>query len=104
MTRMRMGVAWFVLCMPLVLVLVVVLLIATYPDARSHPRDRAPVEGCTEVEASELYVQHAYTCNDGTSVLTFVDVTARDAYLGVAEHYGLVALSKGSTWIRVRTL
>lgn len=101
MTRTRVGVAWFVLGVPLGIILVVVLLLMLMsPD----PAERAPVDGCTEVPAQELYVQHAYTCSDGTSVLTFSDVTARDDYLRVAEHYGVVTLGKGSTWIRIRTL
>jgi hypothetical protein len=60
---------------------------------------------CEEVEAKELYVQRAYACDDGTRVLTFADVAARDAYLTTAEAFGQVTVersSDGAAWARVR--
>lgn len=63
------------------------------------------LSGCHEVEAKELYVQRAYACDDGTRVLTFADVAARDAYLTAAEAFGQVTVERssgGAAWARVR--
>lgn len=98
--RMRVRTAYVILGIGACLAMVMVLLIATSPD--THPRTPVPTGGCASVPADELYVQHAYTCTDGTQVLMFADVTARDAYLKVAEGYGVITLSSGDAWVRIR--
>lgn len=62
----------------------------------------APTDGCSEVTTEELYVQKAFTCPDGTRVVTFASTAARDDYLKVAEHFGTVTVDRGATWARVR--
>jgi hypothetical protein len=102
--RMRVRTAYLILAIGAALAGVMVLLIATAPD--THPRvpAPAPTRGCTPIETGELYVQRAYACMDGTQVLTFTDVTARDAYLVVANGYGVVTLSRGDTWAQIKPL
>jgi hypothetical protein len=64
--------------------------------------DGPPLAGCHEVEAKELYVQHAYVCDDGTRIVTFATGEARDNYLKVAEGFGTVTVDRGLQWARVR--
>jgi hypothetical protein len=87
---------------------VVVLLVVVLGGDDAGGRDgaassaSAPISGCSEATTEELYVQHAYTCPDGTRVLTFATMQARDDYLKVAEGFGAVATDKGATWVRLR--
>jgi hypothetical protein len=101
---MRVRAAYAVLALGAALGVVMVLLIVTAPD--THPRAPAPVptDGCVSIPADELYVQRAYACSDGTRVLTFSDVTARDACLKVATTFGVMVIDEESTWVRIRTL
>ena len=97
---MHMGVrrAYVIIGIGVALIIVAVVL-ALRPQST-----RAPTQGCTPTSTGELYVQHAYACDDGTRVLTFSDVTARDAYTSVATHYGVVIIDEGERWIRIRPL
>lgn len=61
-----------------------------------------PLDGCHEVTTQELYVQHAYACDDGSRVVVFTDGRARDDYLKTAEYFGTVTLDRGPRWARVR--
>lgn len=77
--------------------------VALLSDRGSGTRDDGPpLAGCHEVEAKELYVQHAYTCDDGTRLVTFATLDARDGYLKIAEGYGTVTVERGDRWARVR--
>lgn len=82
-------------------VVTVVVLLAGGSDGGGGS-SAAPTAGCSEVTTEELYVQQAFTCPDGTRVVTFATTQARDDYLKVAEHFGAVTADKGATWARVR--
>jgi hypothetical protein len=93
MTRVR---AYLVLGIGAALLAVVVLLLT------APARTPAPTDGCEQGQATELYVQQAYTCGDGTQVLTFTDVTQRDNYTEVATQYGVIIIDRGDAWVRIR--
>lgn len=80
----------------------VVLVAGRGADGGGGAGSAAPTAGCSEVTTEELYVQKAFTCPDGTRVVTFTDSNARDDYLKVAEHFGQATVDKGATWARVR--
>lgn len=98
MRRMRLRTAYVILGIGACLAAVMVWLIVA--PARTAP---PPIDGCSEVTNEELYVQRAYVCGDGSRVVTFSDVTARDAYMDIATHYGVITLSEGNAWVRIRT-
>lgn len=83
------------------LVIVVAFVIA-FTQANDGISNTPPLDGCSEIEAKELYVQRAYECQDGTRVVTFADDSARDDYLRTAEHFGTVTVDRGQGWARVR--
>lgn len=84
------------------LVTAVVLVAGRDTSSNAGASSAAPTAGCSEVSTEELYVQHAYSCQDGTRVLTFATTQGRDDYLKVAEGFGTVTVDKGATWARVR--
>lgn len=81
---------------------VTVALVVAFTRTVDGISDAPPVDGCSEIEAKELYVQRAYECPDGTRVVTFADDSARDDYLRTAEHFGTVKVDSGTRWLRVR--
>ena len=85
-------------------VVTAVVLVAGGNDVAGAGSDSAaPTAECSEVTTEELYVQKAFSCPDGTRVLTFATAAARDDYLKVAEHFGTVTVERGTTWARVRS-
>lgn len=83
-------------------VVLVVLNLGGDDKAGADAGSAAPTAGCSETTTEELYVQKAFTCPDGTKVLTFATTQARDDYLKVAEHFGQATVERGATWARVR--
>lgn len=90
------------LLLPIAAIAVVGTLVAatlvTFAQVAASP----PLDDCHEVVTQELYVQHAYACEDGARVVTFAGTDARDAYLKVAEYFGTVTLDRGDRWARIR--
>jgi hypothetical protein len=83
-------------------IITTVVLITSNNAGTSSSSDTPPTTGCTETTTEEIYVQHVYTCPDGTRVYTFATTAARDDYLKAAEHFGAVTIEKGATWAKVR--
>lgn len=83
----------------------VIALTLALPDRKSSGVDGytpPPLDGCHEVDSSEMYVQRAYDCGSGERVITFVDAAACNDYLAIAEHFGAEVLARGVTWARIR--
>lgn len=94
--------AWIVFAALGVLAAVTVAIALLSDGGSDADTDGPPLNGCHEVQAKELYVQHAYACDDGTRIVTFASGEARDSYLKVAEGFGAVTVDRGAQWARVR--
>ena len=86
----------------LVAAAVIAVVLTAGKDGGGGAGSAAPTAGCSEVATEELYVQKAFGCPDGTRVVTFATTAARDDYLKVAEHFGVVTVDRGATWARIR--
>lgn len=69
--------------------------------AEEQTIEPTPITSCYSVATEELYAKAKYACPDGR-VYTFANEEARDNWSAIATQVGVVELSRGSDWIKVK--